>query len=111
MHTGAVDITACFCNYIDYAREGSEGFDSLVYRLFCAGDAPQYLDAAMRSMDGMHKDRGRAFEAGNVRYAFSYRLHAFSFFAAASWSSTVAARRCALGADRGGIAHDSNVVK
>ena len=52
-----------------------------------------------------------ALAAGLVYYAFSYWLNAFSFFAAASWSSTAAARRCALGADRSGIAHDSNVVK
>ena len=64
----------------------------------------------MRSMDGLHKGCGRAFKAGDVRYAISYWLNAFSFFAAASWSSTAAARRCALGTDRGGIAHDSNAV-
>ena len=105
-----MDIAACFCNYIDYAREGSEGFGSMVYRLFCAGDALQYLYAAMRSMDGLYKDRGHAFEAGNVRYAFSYRLHAFSLFAAASRSPSATARRCALGADRSGIAPDCNAV-
>lgn len=61
-------------------------------------------------MDGLHQGRGRAFKAGDVRYAFSYWLNAFSFFATASWSASAAAGRCALGADRGGIAYDSNVV-
>lgn len=64
----------------------------------------------MRSLDGLYKDRGRAFKAGDVRYAFSYWLNAFSFFATASRSASAAAGRCALGADRGGIAHDSDVV-
>ena len=105
-----MDIAACFCDYVDYARKRCEGFGSLVYSLFCAGDAPQYLYAAMRSMDGMHKDRGRVFEAGNVRYAFSYRLHAFALIPAASRSPSAAARSCALGADRGGIALDCNAV-
>jgi hypothetical protein len=45
-----------------------------------------------------------------VRYAFSYRLHAFSLFAAASRSPSAAARRCALGADRSGIALDCDAV-
>ena len=52
-----------------------------------------------------------ALAAGLVYYAISYWIHAFSFFATASRSSTAAAGCCALGADRGGIAHDSNVVK
>lgn len=61
-------------------------------------------------MDGLYKDPGRAFKAGDVRYAISYRINAFSFFAAACRSSTAAAGCCALGADRAGIAYDSNVV-
>ena len=64
----------------------------------------------MRSLDGLRQGRGRAFKASDVHYAISYRINAFSFFAAASRSASAAARRCALGADRGGIAHDSNVV-
>ena len=64
----------------------------------------------MRSLNGLHQGRGRAFKAGHVRYAFSYWLNAFSFFAAASWSASAAAGRCALGADCGGIAYDSDVV-
>ena len=64
----------------------------------------------MRSLDGLRQGRGRAFKAGDVRYAISYRIHAFYFFATASRSSTVATRRCALGADCGGIAHDCNAV-
>ena len=64
----------------------------------------------MRSLDGLRQGRGRAFKAGYVRYAFSYWLYAFALFAAASRSTSAAAGRCALGADRGGIAHDSNAV-
>ena len=52
-----------------------------------------------------------ALAAGLVYYAFSYWLHAFALFAAASWSASAAARRCALGADRSSIALDCNVVK
>lgn len=51
-----------------------------------------------------------ALAAGLVHYAFSYWLNAFSFFATASRSASAAARRCALGADRSGIALDCNAV-
>ena len=51
-----------------------------------------------------------ALVTGGVFTAFSYRLHAFSLFAAASRSPSAAARRCALGADRSGIALDCDAV-
>ena len=110
MYAGAMDIAACFRDYFDYAREGCKGFSTLVYRLFCPGDGHQYLNAAMRSLDGLRQGRGRAFKAGHVRYAISYWLNAFSFFATASRSASAAARRCALGADCRGIALGCNVV-